>query len=78
MSASTHTHHGRVFGGLQQGLERSAWIAERAFAQRPFASDTALLLALWGVVRSASPRNGSALLNAHPELARQGGPRPAR
>ena len=49
--------------------EHSPWIAERAFAQRPFASDTALLLALWGVVQSASTREQLALLNAHPELA---------
>ena len=49
--------------------EHSPWIAERAFAQRPFASDTALLLALWGVVQAASPQEQLALLNAHPELA---------
>ncbi len=49
--------------------EHSPWIAERAFAQRPFASATALLLALWGVVQSASPQEQLALLNVHPELA---------
>lgn len=49
--------------------EHSGWIAERAFGRRPFASETELLLALWGAVQAASAREQLALLNAHPELA---------
>ncbi len=66
INAYTPAEFSAAFGKV---YEHSAWIAERAFAQRPFASDTALLLALWGVVQSASPQEQLALLNAHPELA---------
>lgn len=55
-----------TFGAV---YEHSPWIAERAFAQRPFASATALYLALYGVVQAASRDEKLALLNAHPELA---------
>ncbi len=55
-----------VFGKV---YEHSPWIAERAFAQRPFGSATALLLALWGVVQSARADELLALLNSHPALA---------
>lgn len=49
--------------------EHSPWIAERAFARRPFASARDLHLALYGVVLSASEGEKLGLLNAHPELA---------
>lgn len=55
-----------VFGKV---YEHSAWIAERAFAHRPFATPTALLMALWGELQAASASEQLALLNAHPELA---------
>lgn len=66
INAYTPAEFSAAFGKV---YEHSPWIAERAFAQRPFASDTALLLALWGVVQSASPDEQLALLNVHPELA---------
>lgn len=53
---------GRVF-------EHSPWIAERAFARRPFAGTDALHAAMVDVVRSASAGDQLALLRAHPELA---------
>lgn len=53
---------GRVF-------EHSPWIAERAFARRPFASGEALHAAMVEVVRTASEAEQLALLRAHPELA---------
>ena len=49
--------------------EHSPWIAERAFARRPFASPLDLQLALYGVVQGASEGEKLALIRAHPELA---------
>ncbi|MBQ5965409.1 allantoate amidohydrolase [Massilia sp. ZL223] len=49
--------------------EHSPWIAERAAAQRPFASLAALKLALQAVVDTAGEDARLALLRAHPELA---------
>lgn len=66
INAFTPAEFSAAFGKV---YEHSSWIAERAFAQRPFAGDTALLLVLWGVVQSASPQEQLTLLNAHPELA---------
>lgn len=55
-----------VFGKV---YEHSPWIAERAFARRPFASRLDLQLALYGVVQGASRDEQIALLRSHPELA---------
>jgi 2-oxo-4-hydroxy-4-carboxy-5-ureidoimidazoline decarboxylase len=49
--------------------EHSPWIAERAFAHRPFGSRLDVLAALYRVVQGASPDERLALLRAHPELA---------
>jgi N-carbamoyl-L-amino-acid hydrolase len=49
--------------------EHSPWIAERAWAKRPFASLPALKLALVQVVREAGREAQLALIRAHPELA---------
>ncbi len=49
--------------------EHSPWIAERAFAGRPFKTPQALHLALYGVVLAANEFERLDLLNAHPELA---------
>jgi allantoate deiminase/N-carbamoyl-L-amino-acid hydrolase len=49
--------------------EHSPWIAERAAAQRPFATLAALKLALRQVVDEAGEQERLALLRAHPELA---------
>lgn len=56
----------RLFGKV---YEHSPWIAERAFAHRPFSDRQALHLALYGVVLAADENERVALLNAHPELA---------
>ena len=55
-----------AFGGV---FERSPWIAERAFAARPFASVDALHAAMINAVKHASLDEQLALLRAHPELA---------
>jgi 2-oxo-4-hydroxy-4-carboxy-5-ureidoimidazoline decarboxylase len=55
-----------VFGKV---YEHSPWIAERAFARRPFASRLDLQMALYGVVQGATREEQLALLRSHPELA---------
>ncbi len=55
-----------ALGGV---FEHSPWIAERAFAARPFASVAALHAAMTDVVERASRDEQLALLRAHPELA---------
>ncbi|HSW08398.1 2-oxo-4-hydroxy-4-carboxy-5-ureidoimidazoline decarboxylase [Aquabacterium sp.] len=54
---------------LDGTYEHSPWIAERAAAQRPFASLAQLKLALVQVVREAGLAAQLALIRAHPELA---------
>ena len=49
--------------------EHSPWIAQRAAANRPFASLAQLKLALARVVREAGREAQLALVRAHPELA---------
>jgi len=58
------------FTALLAGIyEHSPWIAERAWAKRPFVSLPALKLALVQVVREAGREAQVALIRAHPELA---------
>lgn len=55
-----------ALGGV---FEHSPWIAEQAFAARPFADVAALHAAMVAAVRGASRDRQIALLRAHPELA---------
>jgi 2-oxo-4-hydroxy-4-carboxy-5-ureidoimidazoline decarboxylase len=55
-----------AFGGV---FEHSPWIAERAFAARPFASVDALHAAMTDAVKRAGRDEQVAFLRAHPELA---------
>ncbi len=55
-----------ALGGV---FEHSPWIAERAYASRPFADTAALHAAMVDVVRGASRDEQLGLLRAHPELA---------
>jgi allantoate deiminase/N-carbamoyl-L-amino-acid hydrolase len=58
------------FTQLLHGLyEHSPWIPQRAAAQRPFATVTAMKQALQGVVRAATVDEQLGLVRAHPELA---------
>ena len=52
-------------GGI---YEHSPWVAERAFAARPFPSKDALHAALQRTIQGASPDEQLALIRAHPEL----------
>ena len=54
---------------LDGTYEHSPWIAERAWARRPFASLAALKHALVEVLRDAGRDAQLALIRAHPELA---------
>ncbi|HET9976361.1 MAG TPA: 2-oxo-4-hydroxy-4-carboxy-5-ureidoimidazoline decarboxylase [Burkholderiaceae bacterium] len=54
---------------LDGTYEHSPWIAQRAAAERPFASLVHLKLALARVVRQAGREAQLALIRAHPELA---------
>jgi N-carbamoyl-L-amino-acid hydrolase len=59
-----------VFVDTLRGIyEHSPWIPERACAQRPFASVTALKAALQQAVSKASVDEQLGLIRAHPELA---------
>jgi 2-oxo-4-hydroxy-4-carboxy-5-ureidoimidazoline decarboxylase len=55
-----------AFGGV---FEHSPWVAERAFAARPFASVDALHAAMVDAVKGAGEAAQLTLLRAHPELA---------
>jgi len=50
-------------------FEHSPWVAERAWARRPFASIDALHAAMMDAVRAAQAEEQLALIRAHPELA---------
>jgi 2-oxo-4-hydroxy-4-carboxy-5-ureidoimidazoline decarboxylase len=54
-----------ALGGV---FEQSPWVAEQAWAQRPFASLDALHAAMTHVVGSATEAEQLALLCAHPDL----------
>ena len=49
-------------------FEASPWVAERAWAARPFADRAALHAAMCSVVRQADRANQLALIRAHPDL----------
>jgi OHCU decarboxylase len=55
-----------AFGSV---FEHSPWVAERAWAHRPFGSVEALHAAMSAAVRAAAPEAQLALIRAHPELA---------
>ncbi len=55
-----------TLGGI---FEHSPWVAQRAFAARPFADVAALHAAMVAAVDRASAAEQLALLRAHPELA---------
>jgi OHCU decarboxylase len=54
---------------LGEVFEHSPWVAERAWARRPFGSVDALHAAMLAAVRDARADEQLALIRAHPELA---------
>jgi 2-oxo-4-hydroxy-4-carboxy-5-ureidoimidazoline decarboxylase len=62
-----------AFTAILSGIfEHSSWIAQAAYACRPFASVPALHATMVSVVTNCGPDRQLALLRAHPELARPG------
>lgn len=55
-----------AFGGI---AEHSSWVAQRAWASRPFASREAVVDAFQRAILGASEDEKTALLRAHPDLA---------
>jgi 2-oxo-4-hydroxy-4-carboxy-5-ureidoimidazoline decarboxylase len=49
--------------------EHSPWVAEGAWEDRPFSTMNDLCAAMEGAVRSATPQQQLALIQAHPDLA---------
>jgi 2-oxo-4-hydroxy-4-carboxy-5-ureidoimidazoline decarboxylase len=54
---------------LGEVMELAPWVAEAAFAARPFASLAALHAAMVQAVRAAGEERQHALINGHPDLA---------
>jgi 2-oxo-4-hydroxy-4-carboxy-5-ureidoimidazoline decarboxylase len=66
VAADDHAQFLATYGHL---YEHSRWVAERAWAHRPFADAKALHAALLRVLGQASQDERLALARAHPELA---------
>jgi len=66
LSAAPRDEFVRVLGGV---FEHTPWIAERAYAARPFASVDDLHRAMLAALASAPREAKLALICAHPELA---------
>ena len=60
---------GEFVARLAEIYEHSPWVAEAAYAHRPFASRAALHAAMEAAVAGADEGHRLALLRAHPELA---------
>jgi len=60
---------GAFVSALGEVFEHTPWVAETAFAARPFASVNALYDAMTGAVRKADASRQMALIKAHPDLA---------
>ncbi|HRP95798.1 MAG TPA: 2-oxo-4-hydroxy-4-carboxy-5-ureidoimidazoline decarboxylase [Rhodocyclaceae bacterium] len=66
LSAADRAAFAARLGGI---FEHSPWIAERAWAARPFESVAALHRAMLAVLETASPDEQLGVIRAHPELA---------
>jgi 2-oxo-4-hydroxy-4-carboxy-5-ureidoimidazoline decarboxylase len=60
--------HGSFIAAFGWIFEDSPWVAERAWASRPFANADQLLAAMVNAVENAAPEERLALLRAHPDL----------
>ena len=54
---------------IDEVMELAPWVAEEAYAKRPFASLAALYATMTAAVRSAGDERQRALINGHPDLA---------
>ncbi|HSE92041.1 MAG TPA: 2-oxo-4-hydroxy-4-carboxy-5-ureidoimidazoline decarboxylase [Methylomirabilota bacterium] len=69
LAALNRMERARFTRALGAVFESSPWVAERAWAARPFASVDTLHRAMADVVRRAPRETQVALLRAHPDLA---------
>ncbi|MBL8511580.1 MAG: 2-oxo-4-hydroxy-4-carboxy-5-ureidoimidazoline decarboxylase [Betaproteobacteria bacterium] len=69
LAALNHLDRAHFVALLGAIFEHSPWVAERAWAARPFHSLTELHTAMAAAVRAASTAEQLALICAHPELA---------
>lgn len=56
-------------GAISEVMELAPWVADEAYAARPFASVAALYQAMTEAVRNAPAERQRALINGHPDLA---------
>ena len=54
---------------IDEVMELAPWVAEEAFAKRPFANLAALYATMTDAVRNAGDERQRALINGHPDLA---------
>jgi 2-oxo-4-hydroxy-4-carboxy-5-ureidoimidazoline decarboxylase len=66
LNAMDHAGFVAVLGGV---YEKAPWVAERAFAARPFATVADLCAAMQAAVAAADAAEQLALIRGHPELA---------
>jgi len=64
-----HMQKAAFVAALGEVFELAPWVAEAAFAKRPFASVTALHEAMFGAVRAAPHADQLTFLRNHPDLA---------
>jgi len=69
LSDLNHMQLAGFVSALGETFELAPWVAEAAFAKRPFAGVTALHEAMFGAVRAASRDSQLAFLRNHPDLA---------
>jgi 2-oxo-4-hydroxy-4-carboxy-5-ureidoimidazoline decarboxylase len=62
---------GEFVRAIGPAFERSPWIAELAWAKRPFTDREQLLVVLCGTVKESDPEKQLALIRAHPDLVGQ-------
>jgi 2-oxo-4-hydroxy-4-carboxy-5-ureidoimidazoline decarboxylase len=65
VNALAHADFVNIFGGV---FEHSPWIAETAFAKRPFADFQSLHRALCDTVKNSGEEKQLSLIRAHPDL----------
>lgn len=69
LAALNGMDHASFVAALGPTFEHAPWVAQGAWAARPFASIEALHAAMLDVVRRAPPASRLAFLRGHPELA---------
>jgi 2-oxo-4-hydroxy-4-carboxy-5-ureidoimidazoline decarboxylase len=69
LEALNAADHKTFTAALGEVMELAPWVADAAYAARPFASVTALFQAMTDAVRNAGEERQHALIQSHPDLA---------